>query len=92
MSNHPPVPVPKLSKAEANARLQQSGFDLEAMLAKADGRFHAGDHKAAASFYRAIARGLEQKGSVNDEENVAMLRCAQMAEWFDERFKEHLLA
>jgi aspartyl/asparaginyl beta-hydroxylase (cupin superfamily) len=92
MLNHPPVPVPKLSAAQADARLQQSRFDLEAMLAKADGCFHAGDHKAAASFYRAIARGLEQRGSANDEENMAMLRCARMAEWFDQRFKEHLLA
>jgi aspartyl/asparaginyl beta-hydroxylase (cupin superfamily) len=91
MSDHPPVPVPRFSEAEADARLQQGRFDLEAMLAKADGRFHAGDHKAAASFYRAIARGLEQKGPATAEENAAMLRCTRMAEWFDERFKEHLL-
>jgi aspartyl/asparaginyl beta-hydroxylase (cupin superfamily) len=92
MSNHPPVPVPTLAEAEADARLQHSRFDLEAMLAKADGRFHAGDHKAAASFYRAIARGLEQKVSVTASEHAAMLRCAQMADWFDQRFEAHLLA
>jgi len=92
MNNHPPVPVPSLSEAEADARLQSGNFDLEAMLAKADGRFHSGDGKAAASFYRAIARFIQQRGAKNLAEADAAERCAAMSAWFDIRFKDHLLA
>ena len=63
MELHPPVPVPAISDEEADARLQNNHFDLEAMLAKADGRFHAGDGRAAASFYRAIARLIQERGA-----------------------------
>ncbi|MGL5840168.1 MAG: aspartyl/asparaginyl beta-hydroxylase domain-containing protein [Sphingorhabdus sp.] len=92
MRDHPPVPLPKLSDTDADARLQQNHFDLEAMLAKADGRFHMGDHKTAASFYRAIARLIDQRGAASDAELLAASRCSQMSEWFDIRFKDHLLA
>ncbi|MFM2256727.1 MAG: hypothetical protein RIQ28_574 [Pseudomonadota bacterium] len=92
MQGHPPVPVPAISDAEADARLQSNHFDLEAMLAKADGRFHAGDGKAAASFYRAIARLIQQRGASNRTEADAAERCARMSAWFDARFRDHLLA
>lgn len=89
---HPPVPAPSLSEAEADARLQRGHFDLEAMLAKADARFHADDGKAAASYYRAIARMIHQRGAANRAEAEAVERCARMSDWFDARFRDHLLA
>lgn len=72
--------------------MQRGQFDLEAMLAKADGAFHAGDGKGAASFYRAIARLFQQRGAANPEEAAAAQRCAQMTDWYDALFKDHLLA
>ncbi len=91
MRSHPPVPVPTISVAEADRRLKENPFDLDAMLAKADGRFHAGDPRAAASFYRAIARVIGQRGASTPEEAAAVQRCHRMGEWYDLQSSNHLL-
>jgi hypothetical protein len=42
MADHPTVPIPHLSEAEAEKRLGTSHSDFVAIMAKADHRFQAG--------------------------------------------------
>jgi aspartyl/asparaginyl beta-hydroxylase (cupin superfamily) len=92
MADHPFVPTPAISESDAEARLSANHFDVMALTAKADHRFIAADHKAAASFYRAMVRAVEQNGGSSAGMARDAQRAAAMAAWFDQLFKEHLLA
>lgn len=91
MADHPPVPRPQLSESECEQRLAANHSDFVAMMAKADHRFHADDHRAAAAFYRSAVRLAQQNGT----SSAGMARDAQraqaMGQWFDQLFKDHLL-
>jgi aspartyl/asparaginyl beta-hydroxylase (cupin superfamily) len=91
MADHPPVPHPQLSEGEAEQRLSANHSDFIAMLAKADHRFHAGDHRAAAAFYRGAVRLAQQSGTTSAGMARDAQRAAAMGTWFDKLFKDHLL-
>jgi hypothetical protein len=92
MADHPPVPNPQMSEAEAEVRLGIDHSDFVGMIAKADHRFHAGDHRAAAAFYRAAFRVVEQRGTTSSGMKRDAQRAQAMGIWFDQLFKEHLLS
>jgi aspartyl/asparaginyl beta-hydroxylase (cupin superfamily) len=91
MADHPPVPHPQLSESEAEQRLGVDHSDFVAMMAKADHRFHGGDHRTAAAFYRGAFNLAQKQGT----SSAGMARDAQRAQamgvWFDRLFKDHLL-
>jgi aspartyl/asparaginyl beta-hydroxylase (cupin superfamily) len=91
MADHPPVPIPQLNEAAAEARLGADHSDFVAMMAKADHRFHAADHRAAVAFYRAAVRVVEQKGATSAGMTRDAERAQAMSVWFDQLFKDHLL-
>lgn len=91
VADHPLVPKPQLSEAEADKRLAANHSDFVAMLAKADHRFHAVDHRAAVAFYRAAVRSVEQKGATSAGMARDAGRAQAMGVWFDQLFKNHLL-
>lgn len=78
------VAAPSISEADAERRLQRDGSDLGALLAKADHRFRAGDHRAAAAFYKAAARLAAPNGA-------EAIRAAALTRWLDDFFREQLL-
>lgn len=92
MADHPPVPRPQLSEAEAEQRLGANHSDFVAMMAKADHRLHANDHRGAAAFYRAAARVVEANGASSAGMMRDAARAKTMGLWFDQIFKGHLLA
>ncbi len=91
MADHPPIPVPPFSEAEAESRLSGHPNDVQALLAKADHRFQAGDHRAAAAFYAAVVKYVQQSGA----SSAGMARDARRAEamglFFQQRFRDYLL-
>lgn len=92
MADHPPVPTPSLSEADAEQRLGVNHADFVAMMAKADHRFHAQDHRAAAAFYRAAVRAVETQGASSAGMARDAARAQAMGQWFDRLFKDHLLS
>jgi aspartyl/asparaginyl beta-hydroxylase (cupin superfamily) len=92
MADHPPVPTPAISESESEQRLSANHSDFVAIMAKADHRFHSGDHRAAAAFYRSAVRLAQQTGTTSSGMARDAQRAAAMGAWFDERFKQHLLA
>jgi aspartyl/asparaginyl beta-hydroxylase (cupin superfamily) len=92
MADHPPVPAPPISETDAEARLSSNNSDVIALLAKADHRFHLGDHRAASAFYRAVVRAVQLNGAQSAGMARDGRRAAAMAAWFDLEFKEYLLA
>ncbi len=91
VADHPIVPIPQLSEAEAEKRLTANHSDFIAILAKADHRFHADDHRAAVAFYRAAVRLVEQNGATSAGMARDAARAQAMGVWFDQLFKDHLL-
>jgi aspartyl/asparaginyl beta-hydroxylase (cupin superfamily) len=78
---------PAISEFEAENRLRADRLDITALMAKADHRFLADDHRAANSFYTAVTRIPQSQSS----ESAAFARAQQMVAWFGERFKQHML-
>jgi aspartyl/asparaginyl beta-hydroxylase (cupin superfamily) len=87
MAGPPPVHLPKLSEAEAENRLRADRLDLEALVAKGDHLFLAGDHRAANSFYTAATRVT--RGEANTQ--TTLDHAHFMVAWLAERFKTHML-
>jgi aspartyl/asparaginyl beta-hydroxylase (cupin superfamily) len=80
-----------MSEAEAEQKLALNRFDLAAVGAKADHRFRAGDHRAAAAFYSMAARIARERG-VSDRASASLAeRASNMARWLAERFRHHLI-
>jgi aspartyl/asparaginyl beta-hydroxylase (cupin superfamily) len=84
----PDVPAPEFAENEAELRLTRDRFDLLAILAKADHRFLAGDHRAAAAFYAFAMKCSAQHGG----EPRAASRAREMRDWLADRFRHHILA
>ena len=80
----PAVAEPNISEVDAEDRLRRNRSDSAAMLAKADHRFRAGDHRAASAFYRAFLR-------LTGETGTDAGRAQAISRWLDQRFREHLL-
>jgi aspartyl/asparaginyl beta-hydroxylase (cupin superfamily) len=91
MADHPPVPQPRLSEGDIEQRLATDNTDFVAIMAKADHRFHANDHKAANAFYRAAVRLAQQNGTSSAGMARDAQRAGAMTAWFDQLFKDHLL-
>lgn len=91
MADHPLVPRPQLSEAEAERRLGVNHTDFVAIMAKADHRFHADEHRAAAAFYRAAVIAVEISGASSAGMARDAERARGMGQWFDQLFKDHLL-
>jgi aspartyl/asparaginyl beta-hydroxylase (cupin superfamily) len=81
----PEVPPPGIVEAAAEERLARNRFDVPALVAKADHRFVAGDHRAAAAFY-----AFAVKCSAGADADTA-LRAREMRAWLAERFRHHIL-
>ena len=73
-----------MSEATADQKLATDRYDLQALLAKGDHRFLAGDHRGASGFYAFIARSFDDSAEVR--------RSAQMANWLAERFRRHIIS
>ena len=91
MADHPPIPQPQLSEAEADQRLSARNTDFIALMAKADHRYHANDHRAAAAFFRVAVRAAETSGTTSAGMARDAKRAQAMVVWFDQMFKDHLL-
>lgn len=83
----PGATTPDLSEAAAEQRLARDRFDVTALVAKADHRFLAGDHRAAAAFYAFAVKC--SSGAAPSEEAT---RARQMRDWLAERFRNHILS
>jgi aspartyl/asparaginyl beta-hydroxylase (cupin superfamily) len=92
MADHPPVPVPTISESDAERRLSANHADFVAIMAKADHRFHSGDHRAAAAFYNSATRLVQQSGSSSAGMARDAKRAAAMGVWFAQLFRDHLLS
>lgn len=83
----PEVQAPDLAESDAEERLARDRFDVSALVAKADHRFLAGDHRAAAAFYAFAA-----KCSAHQSPKIpAALRALQMTSWLADRFRHHIV-
>jgi aspartyl/asparaginyl beta-hydroxylase (cupin superfamily) len=82
----PDVPSPSIGEAEADIRLGRDRFDLVALLAKADHRFIAGDHRGASAFYAFAAKTFDAAGSPE------VRRATDMRDWLAERFRHHIVS
>lgn len=91
MTDHPPIPTPPFSEAEAEARLARDHGDVHAILAKADHRFFSRDHRAAAAFYAASIKANQQRGATYSGMMRDVRRATAMGVYLQQRFKEHLL-
>jgi len=81
-------PEPRMSEEEADRRLATNPEDINAMLAKADNRMLAGDHRAANAYYGSVG-SLAGKGAAISREDL--LRARDTTVWLAERFKDKLL-
>lgn len=85
----PPVEVePRLEEAAADAFLARNRFDVRALVAKADHRLLAGDHRTAASFYAFAVKSAARASEASPEARHA----EEMRDWLGERFRQHILA
>ncbi|MEE9434022.1 MAG: aspartyl/asparaginyl beta-hydroxylase domain-containing protein [Sphingorhabdus sp.] len=90
MMKNPAIPAQDISEAEADARLRQSHFDIGALLAKADHRFTADDHRAANSFYTAAAQYIGQNDVMAAQHAADAQRATAMIEYCGQLFRQHL--
>jgi aspartyl/asparaginyl beta-hydroxylase (cupin superfamily) len=86
--SHPPIPTPPFDEAEAERLLRANRSDAQALAAKADHRFLAGDHKGASAFYNAVTR-LPASAGVDQ---ALVRRCTEMVAWIGQLFRQHLLS
>lgn len=85
-------PMPALAEADADARIGRDHFDLPALGAKAEHRFRAGDHRAAAAYYSMVASVAEQRGPATGETGSVAARAIAMVDWLTRRFRDHVTA
>lgn len=81
-------PTPAFDEAEADRRLAANGRDVAAMLAKADNRMCAGDHRAASAYYGQVER-LAAAGVPVAQGDFERIRDAKL--WLAERFRLAIL-
>src|SRR4030095_2955394 len=87
LSAAPEVQAPELAEADAEQRLAENRFDVPALVAKADHRFLAGDHRAAAAFYAFAAKCSAQQSP----KTPAASRALEMTGWLAGRFRHHIV-
>jgi aspartyl/asparaginyl beta-hydroxylase (cupin superfamily) len=85
----PSVAAPRLDEPVADARLAANRFDMTALVAKADHRFLAGDHRGAAAFYAFAVKTAGREPSASPEE---VRHASEMRDWLGARFRHHILA
>lgn len=81
-------PHPVMSEAEADQRLGRNRRDTVAMLAKADCRMLAGDHRAANAYYGQVIR-LADEGIPSASQDIVRARAAM--QWLAEQFRLSIL-
>ncbi|OGS50060.1 MAG: hypothetical protein A3J40_11480 [Erythrobacter sp. RIFCSPHIGHO2_12_FULL_63_10] len=81
-------PDPAISEAEADSRLGRNRRDVSAMLAKADSRMLAGDHRAANAYYGQVDRLAGEGEPIAHSE---LLRARDAKLWLAERFRLSIL-
>ncbi|MEE4200626.1 aspartyl/asparaginyl beta-hydroxylase domain-containing protein [Erythrobacter sp.] len=81
-------PDPTFDEAEADRRLTVDKRDAIAMLAKADNRMRAGDHRAANAYYGQVGR-LAGEGAAIDRDEL--LRARDACEWLAQRFRQSIV-
>lgn len=88
--DRPQIPPPPLEEAEAERRLSLNRRDVAALVAKADHRFRAGDHRSAAAFYAFAAKqgGLD---SSDAELARAARRTHDMRDWLADHFRYYIV-
>lgn len=82
------TPAPAMDEAEAERRLSGNPRDVAAMLAKADHRMLAGDHRAANAYYVQVGR-LAAAGIPAAAADLG--RAAEAAAWLARRFREAII-
>ena len=92
LSAAPEVQAPDIAEADAERRLARDRFDIPALVAKADHRFIASDHRSAAAFYAFAAKCAAIRGAP-DQATADNARKAQlMRDWLGERFRHHIIS
>lgn len=81
-------PDPAFDEAEADRRLGANNRDAIAMLAKADNRMRAGDHRAANAYYGQVGR-LAGEGEPIDRSEL--LRARDACEWLAQKFRDTIV-
>lgn len=81
-------PDPAISEAEADLRLGRNRRDGVAMLAKADNRMLAGDHRAANAYYGQVGRLAGEGEPIAQSE---LQRARDATAWLAERFRLSIL-
>lgn len=82
-------PSPIMTEKEAEGLLTANNRDAVAMLAKADHRMLARDHRAASAYYGQVGK-LAATGSVISADELA--RANSAAQWLAVRFREQILS
>lgn len=82
-------PSPSMTEGEADGLLMANNRDAVAMLAKADHRMLARDHRAASAYYGQVVK-LAANGSTISASEVA--RANSAAQWLAIRFREQILS
>src|SRR3546814_387056 len=77
-------PAPAFDELEADRRLTANRRDAAAMLAKADNRMLAGDHRAANAYYRQVLRLAAEGETVG---HADARRAETTKQWLAERFR-----
>lgn len=88
LSEAPEVVVPDIGEAAADEQLARDRFDVPALVAKADHRFLAGDHRAAAAFYSFAAKCASARADASETAR----RAQRMTDWLAQRFRDYILS
>lgn len=78
-------PDPAFEEAEADRRLGANNRDAFAMLAKADNRMRAGDHRAASAYYGRVSQLAAQGAAIARSE---VERAGEASAWLARRFRD----
>src|SRR5215208_59616 len=92
MSAAPAIVPPAVSEMDAEQQLARDRFDISAVVAKADHRFIAGDHRSAAAFYAFAAKCAAARGVPDQPTADKARRASLMRDWLGERFRHHIVS
>jgi aspartyl/asparaginyl beta-hydroxylase (cupin superfamily) len=88
----PEVTAPAVSETEAEQQIARDRFDISALVAKADHRFIASDHRSAAAFYAFAAKCAATRGVPDQPTADKARRASLMRDWLAERFRHHIVS
>lgn len=92
LSVPPDVASPDCSEREAEQRLAADRFNISALVAKADHRFVAGDHRSASAYYAFAAKCAAARGVSDQRTGEQARRAKMMRDWLGERYRHHIVA